>query len=66
MKECKRFISSISAILKYMAENGLNESDADKDDIDEESVEEILRKHNISPQEFTDFVKSKSKVFSLS
>ena len=29
---------------------------------DEESVEDILREHKISPEEFVDFKKSKSKV----
>ena len=44
-----------------MVKQGLNGVSADAEE-DEETVEDILKRHNISPQEFVDFKKSKSKV----
>ena len=59
-EECKKFISSVGAILEYLVEKGLNKAhNKEEDDID---VEEILRENNITPAEFVDFKKSKSKV----
>lgn len=44
-----------------MVKQGLNgvSADAEEDDVD---IEEILRENNITPAEFVDFKKSKSKV----
>ena len=59
-EECKKFIKSASAILEYLVEKGLKGiQNKEEDEVD---VEEILRENNITPAEFVDFKKSKSKV----
>lgn len=59
LAECQQFIKASSVIIEYMKNNGLAYTDEMEEEV-EESVEDILKKLDISIEEFEKYKKSKS------